>query len=271
MKCCFAVVVETNQSSCTVSDTFTGAVLPTDVRNATSLPVMSFILRRRGDWGAGPRTSFHTAQKSTISSPWRWDGESGGVKAAGWWPPGTLRSPPCVGIRLHDAELSQVAQLHVPEGLPGADDRGVCRRATAGQHNALIDSQQPSVIDVIVCYLPVLPSLGRRRSCRQKHKLRSSLLLWLWLQLDYFSFIVAVFQHSFLSLSLSLSFLSLFSHSPLLSSLRSFALELSALLLFEFGWSSFGSISSFDCCVHFCCDRKMQNKCTHTKVSPLDP
>lgn len=88
-----------------------------------------------------------------------------------------------------------------------------------------------------------------------------SLVLWLWLQLDYF-------YSSRLPTLLSLS-LSLFSHSPLLSSFRSFALELSALLLFEFGWRSFGSIGPFDCCVHFCCDRKMQNKRTHAKVAPL--
>lgn len=178
------------------------------------------------------------------------------------------RNTPLPSIRLHDAKLSQVTQLHVPEGLPGADDRGICRRGTAGQHT-LIDSRQPSVIDGIDCYLPVRPSLGRRRSCRQKDKLRSEphslALVTTGLLLFYFSCLPTL-----LSLSLSLSFLSLFSHSPLLSSFRSFALELSALLLFEFGWSSFGSIGSFDCCIHFCCDRKMQNKRTHAKVSLLD-
>lgn len=73
------------------------------------------------------------------------------------------RNTPLHSIRLHDAKLSQVAQLHVPEGLPGADDRGVCRRGTAGQHTPPFNSRQRhrSVIEVIGCYLPVRPSQGR--------------------------------------------------------------------------------------------------------------
>lgn len=86
------------------------------------------------------------------------------------------RNAPLPSIRLHDAKLSQVAQLHVPEGLPGADDRGVCRRGTAGQHTPLntpFNSRQRhgSVIEVIGCYLPGRPSLGRRQSCGQKDRL----------------------------------------------------------------------------------------------------
>lgn len=131
------------------------------------------------------------------------------------------RNTPLPSIRLHDAELSQVAQLHVPEGLPGADDGGVCRRGTAGQH-MLMDSRQPSVIDAIDCYLPVRPSLGRRRSCRQKEKLRSeprSLgLVTTGLLLFYFSCLPTL-------LSLSLSVFSLFSHT------HPFCPALGALLL----------------------------------------
>lgn len=131
------------------------------------------------------------------------------------------RNTPLPSIPLDDAELSQVAQLHVPEGLPGADDRGVCRRATAGQHT-LIDSHQPSVIDVIDCYLPVRPSLGRRRSCRQKQKLRSeprSLALATTGILLFYSSCLPTL------LSLSLSQFSLFSHT------HPFCPALGALLL----------------------------------------
>lgn len=107
------------------------------------------------------------------------------------------RNTPLPSIRLHDAELSQVTQLHVPEGLPGADDRSVCRRGTAGQHT-LIDSRQPST-PLTVTSQPVHPwdvveAADRRTNSGQ------SLALWLWLQLDYFSFTLVVFQHACLSL-----------------------------------------------------------------------
>lgn len=40
---------------------------------------------------------------------------------------------------LDDAELGQVAELHVAKRLPGADDRGVCRMEGGGEDGGVIN------------------------------------------------------------------------------------------------------------------------------------